>query len=141
MALYLDTSLLVAALTKEPETKRSQAWLVSQDTEQLAISEWVAVEFSSALSIKMRNGQIEAGHRADALAMFARLREDSVALIAVTPAHFHITARFADQQAVGVRTGDALHLVICRGQGAVLCTLDRRLAQAGPSLGVQTRLI
>jgi uncharacterized protein with PIN domain len=70
----LDTSLLVAALTNETETRRMQAWLGEQEPSDLAISDWVT-EFSAAL--KLRIGQIEAIHRADALAMFTRLSVDS----------------------------------------------------------------
>jgi len=76
--LYLDTSLLVAALTNEAETERIQGWLGGQAEDDLAISDWVVTEFSSALSIKLRAGHIEPAHRADALAMFARLTTDNL---------------------------------------------------------------
>jgi len=35
-------------------------------------------------------------------------------------------------------TGDALHLAIAGDKGATLCTLDRRLAEGGLALGVNT---
>lgn len=70
LMLYLDTSLLVAALTSETRTSFVQQWLEDQDPEELAVSDWVVAEFSSALSIKLRTGQIGPAHRADALAMF-----------------------------------------------------------------------
>ena len=38
--LYLDPSLLVAALTNEPETERMQYWLGQQGKDDLAISDW-----------------------------------------------------------------------------------------------------
>jgi len=63
--LYLDTSLLVAVLTNGAETERMQHWLGQQPVDDLALSDWVATEFSSALSIKLRTGQIGAAHRAD----------------------------------------------------------------------------
>lgn len=141
MTQYLDTSLLVAALTNEAETKRMQTWLSAQASESLAVSEWVATEFSAALSIKLRTGQIEESHRADALAMFAQLRAGSFATLAITAVEFRAAAHFADQSGLGLRAGDALHLAICANHGATLCTLDHRLSEAGPVLGIKTKLL
>ena len=139
--LYLDTSLLVAALTNAAETRRIQQWLGEQDSDRLAISDWVATEFSSALSIKLRTGQIEAVHRAEALAMLTRLTTDSIAILPVSRLQFRTAARFADQYTLGLRAGDALHLAICAERGATLCTFDRRLSEAGSALGVKTMLL
>jgi len=139
--LYLDTSLLVAALTNEAETERMQSWLSQQAEDNLVISDWVATEFSSALSVKLRAGNIEAAHRAEALAMFTRLAADSFTVVPVSRAQFRTAARFADQHTLGLRAGDALHLAICADRGATLCTLDQRLSEAGSALGVRTMLL
>jgi len=141
LTLYLDTSLLVAALTNEAETGRIQAWLAAQAAGEMTISDWVTTEFSAALSIKLRSGQIDAGHRASALAMFTRLSADSLAMVPVSGLQFRTAARFADHYALGLRAGDALHLAICADHGATLCTLDRRLGDAGSELGVKTTLL
>lgn len=98
-------------------------------------------KFSAALSVKLRTGQIEATHRADALAMFTRLSMDSFTILPVSGLQFRTAARFADQHVLGLRAGDALHLAICADHGATLCTLDRRLSEAGPALGVNTMLL
>jgi hypothetical protein len=101
----------------------------------------VSTEFSSALSIKLRTGQIEAVHRADALAMFTRLTAESFSMMPVSRLQFRTAARFADQHSLGLRAGDALHLAICADHGATLCTLDRRLGDAASALGVKSMLI
>ena len=139
--LYLDTSLLVAALTNEAETERIQGWLGQQAEDDLAISDWVVAEFSSALSIKLRAGHIEPAHRADALAMFARLTTNNFLVVTVSRLQFRAAARFADQHRLRLRAGDALHLAVCADHGATLCTLDRRLGDAGSVLGIKTMLL
>ena len=141
MKLYLDTSILVSALTSEVETPRMQEWLVAQDDQETAISDWVITEFSAALSMKLRTGQIDQDIRARALAAFADITMESVTVLAVEQRHFRAAARIADQAALGARGGDALHLAVCADYGARLCTLDRRLAAAAPQLGVDAALI
>jgi hypothetical protein len=68
---------------QEAEIGRMQAWLGEQEPSGLAISDWVITEFSAALSMKLRSGQIEAIHRAGALAMFTRLSVDSLTFASV----------------------------------------------------------
>jgi predicted nucleic acid-binding protein len=134
LTVYLDTSVLVAALTEEVKTADVQAWLPR--AADLLISDWVVTEFSSALALKLRTGHITPAQRAIAISLFNRSASESWRVLSVVQSHFQAAARFAAQHTLGLRAGDALHMAICADAGATLCTLDQRMAEAGPVLGV-----
>ena len=140
-ACYLDTSVLVAALGNERRTASSQDWLAAQVAQDLFISEWVITEFSSALALKLRTGQIKEEHRAECLAGFARLVERSLTVLPVSSSDFRAAARLSDQQQISVRAGDALHLAVCAAHGLRMITLDKALAQASTTLAVPAKLL
>ena len=73
-------------------------------------------------------------------ALFTRLAADTLEVLALERPSFRRAAGFADQPALNLRAGDALHLAICAVTGAKLCTLDRRLSEAAPVVGVETLL-
>jgi predicted nucleic acid-binding protein len=138
---YVDTSVLVAALVVEAHSDRVVDWLGEQPSQTLHTSDWSITEFSSALSVKMRTGQIGLDQRSFALAAFADLIDESFNILPVSANHFHLAARFSDRHDLSIKAGDALHAAIASDNRVTLCTLDRRLAKAGSVLGVMTHLL
>lgn len=121
-------------------TRRVQGWLAEQDPSDLMISDWTTTEMSSAIAIKLRTGHMDIDQRATMLALFNRLVAESFVVLPVTSAQFRTAARYADQHGLGLGVGDALHLAIAGDHGAAVQTLDRQMAEAGPMLGIPTRL-
>lgn len=132
---------MVASLANEAATHRVQTWLGRQEPETLLISDWVLTELASALSIKVRTGELSATDRARLVGVFTRLRTESLTILPVNRNHFATAARFAEQFSLGLRAADALHVALAAEYGATLCTLDRRLAEAATTLAVNAELV
>lgn len=96
---------------------------------------------SSALSIKVRNGDISAEARTEMLKRVQRLRDEIFVILPVTASDFRAAAMLADRQVSGLRAGDALHLAVAQEYRAMLQTLNNRLAQAGMEAGIPTHLL
>jgi len=141
LSLYLDTSLIVAALTYEPRRADVWAWLDRSPVDELATSDWVAAEVSAALSIKVRTKALSPVEQSASLRMFAMMEAKNLLRLDIPPAVFRNAARLADRHEAGLRAGDALHLAVCAHHQAKLCTLDKKLAEAGSQLGVETLLL
>jgi predicted nucleic acid-binding protein len=133
---YIETSALIAALVIEPRSRTIRAWLVERATGTIFVSDWSHPEVASALSIKLRAGQITIEQRAAALAVWSQVRAANIHTLAVEPSHHEMATNFANLHELGVRAGDALDLAVAQAAGFTLITLDTTMAKAAPLLGV-----
>ena len=139
--IYLDTSVLVTALTLEAETARVQAWLADRADGELCISDWVVSEFSSALALKLRRGELIADERARVLSNWRIVQQENVVIVPVPAPAFDLAARFCDRHELGLRAGDALHLAVASLGGHRLATLDVAMARAAVAVGVPVEAV
>ena len=133
---YLDTSVAIAATTFENNSQLAFDWIERQPPGLIVISDWVVTEFSAALSIKLRAGQIQPADRARAQADFDQLRDESLRTLPFSSLYFRQAAKLAEQYALGLRAGDALHLAIAKANAATLVTFDRKLLTAAAALDI-----
>lgn len=138
---YVDTSVLVAALTREARTADMQRWLAHQPAGQLVISDWTVTEFSAALSMKLRMRHLDEMGRAQVLAMFTTLMRDSLEVLPVSTDAFRTAAQLANQGRSGLRAGDALHLGMAACLGETIASLDRTLVKAALAAGISATLL
>lgn len=126
--VYIDTSVVVALLTQEPAAERASAWFDALEDTPVS-ADWLLTEFSSAISIKRRTGQITEIAAKAARKEFQLLVANGVRLAPVSRAAFKVAADMAEAHGHRLRSGDALHLAVARELGAdVLATLDTTMA-------------
>jgi predicted nucleic acid-binding protein len=136
---YLDTSVVVAAITNEPDTKAAQRALGPGD--DLAISDWTLTEVASALSIKQRTRSLTGRDRDQAAKAFEILVATSLMVLPVNRSEFVSAAAYLADPTTGLRAGDALHLAVLSAAGATLHTFDRSFAAAARKLGSAAVLV
>lgn len=136
MAFYLDTSVVVALLFAEPGHEPSLAWLDSAARERILISRWTATEFSSAVALKQRTGQITPSQAALARSLFDEISQRRFDVVDIESADFACAGRMCSDFASALRAGDALHLAVAARCGATLVALDTTLLAACARHGV-----
>ena len=125
---YIDTSVIVALLTVEPKTQEVTAWFAGlRDTP--TCSDWLLTEFHSAISIKLRTGQITEANAKRVRKEFELLADGGLRIVPIGRAAFRQAAKMAQQHTHGLRAGDSLHLAVALELDAThMATLDTTLA-------------
>ena len=137
---YLDSSVIVAAVTREESTPAVLTWM-SGRFDNLRMSDWTFTEAVAAVSKKRRMDMISADDHSRSLAALQRHFLDGIECWPVRRAHFRRAAEFAGHFQSGLRGGDALHLGIAAANESVLATLDARQFRAGQTLGIDTLML
>lgn len=136
MRTYVDTSVLVAAHVREPHTDLAQAWFSGQGGGFL-LSTWALVECESALAIKVRRGELDAGAQARAICDIDAFAARFAPLVTPEEADYQHARALCRDAAAGLRAGDALHLAMALRLGAAaLATLDAVLAGSAQAHGI-----
>lgn len=139
-AAYIDTSVLVAYYC--PEELSSVAEKAITSAQKPLISALVEVELHSAISLKVRMGQLTPTDGGAVLATFHVHRSQGLyTLLPVGDAQFALAREWLGRFTTQLRTVDALHLATSFSSGAPLLTADRLLADAAKSLKVPCRML
>jgi predicted nucleic acid-binding protein len=138
--LYVDTCVLLAALTPEAHSDAAAAFL-EQAPAPLAISPWSATELHSALGLKVRTGALSPSQAEAVLLGFERSLAPAFLMLEVEPQDFRNADACLRGWTTALRAADALHLAIAAGRGATLCSLDGPFVMAARQLGLEAQLI
>jgi uncharacterized protein len=96
----------------------------------------VSAEFSSAVSLKIRTGEITVEQRAEIVSRWRRAVSAHFATADIEKRHFETAANMADNYALALRAGDALHIAIAQNTDCTLVTVDKQMAKAAIEVGV-----
>ena len=128
--LYLDTSLVVAALVHEAGTATALAFLQEHASQPWLISSWVATELASALALQVRRSAITPQESQEAWQRFLSLREQRLQSLPLVAEDFEVAAQLCLAQGPPLRAGDALHLAVCQRLNLQLASFDLGLCKA-----------
>ncbi|MFN3473968.1 MAG: type II toxin-antitoxin system VapC family toxin [Blastomonas sp.] len=133
---YLDTSVLVALLCREPKSAEVVTWFYGLDAGGVAISQWSLVEFAGALSLKIRMRSIADSDAHMAKAMLNDMLEGMLQVLPLVGKDFDDAAGFCADWDLNLRGPDALHLAITARLGICLATFDRHQFAAAQHFGI-----
>lgn len=138
---YFDTSFLVPLILPEATSDKIAKFLRDLPAENLAVSHWTRVEFSSLLAREVRMGGLSADAAALAEARFESMVDESFAVLLPNGDDFNLAKEYLGNYKTGIRAGDALHLAIAKNHRAeAIYSLDKTLLKAGKSIGIPVSL-
>ena len=135
MTFYLDASVMLPILIKEPASAAVDAFM-STVQQELWVSDFAAAEVASAVSRLVCTGRLQATDGAASLSDFDVWRAAITRPAEIHAVDVRLAGAYVRRFDLALRAPDALHLAIARRLDVALVTLDRRMAAAARELGV-----
>lgn len=140
MKAYVDTSVLVACYCPERLSSRSE-----KAVRRLAgpsVSPFVEVEFSSAVAIKVRTGELAKPDGQRIVSLFrSHVGEGKFLVLPVEARHFALAREWISRFDSPLRAMDALHLAVAFTNSMPILTADAVQSRIARNLGLESRLI
>ncbi|SDK73437.1 hypothetical protein SAMN05192566_2279 [Methylophilus rhizosphaerae] len=137
---YVDTSVIVAMLTHEPKSLACIDWFKNQKQPPQS-SDWLITEFNSAISLKLRTGQLQTDQALAILQTFETLINGGIKLLPINREIYSQAGALICSNP-NLRAGDALHISVALGAGIKeFVTLDNNQAKAAQAIGFNCEVI
>jgi predicted nucleic acid-binding protein len=137
---YIDTSVLVACYVPEAGSAKAQRAVARGG--RAAISLLVEVELASALSRKVRSGELSEADGRKVLRQFQRHVADGVyEMFPLAAEEYGVACDWLARFDTSLRTLDALHLAVAFCNRLTLVTADETLARGAAALGVSATTV
>lgn len=134
---YFDTSFLVPLILPEATSDPIARFFADLAGEDLAVSHWMRVEFSSLLAREVRMGGLSGEAAREADARFETMVDESFAVLLPNGDDYNLAKVYLSRFETRLRAGDSLHLAIASNRRAeTVYSLDKILLKAGQILGV-----
>ena len=134
-SLYFDTSVILACYAPEARSLDAQHCLEACD--DIVISQLTETEFCSALSRKVRMGELPREDAQFLIHSFHVHKDDGLFHFApITSTIFTTASRWLAECSTPLRTLDALHLAIAQAANVPILTADKPFIQSAQQLGI-----
>lgn len=138
--IYLDTSVVAAFYWTEALSDAVEQLL--RDESEPGLSQLVEVELFSALSRRVRMGEISQEEAREIVRQFqADLDSGFYTRIALEAVHYNLAREWIGRFDTPLRTLDALHLAIAAENHLRLVTADEALAESAEIFGIEVQIL
>ncbi len=132
---YIDTSVLAAYYCPEADSDKAEKAVLS--TQRPAISTLTEVEMASAVSRKIREGNLSQEDGKRILDRFhSDIRQKFYQRLQLTEKHYKTAQGFISRFSTSLRTLDALHLALACNHNLTVVTSDKKLAESAEKLDI-----